>query len=264
MAGRYIQLAERGDPSTSGKDMHIRLYPNTPDQDPYCTNDSNKTHLIDAMKSAMDQLYNWGAITYYKLSRFDVSFYNYPDLTQSEGEFDDYYAIKSAFQSYLESENGTGTNLLSAYKGAHTLIHGQGCDTTLASGSNSGDCNDSSSFHTGMMAWTGATCSGDKALAGNSAIQEPLHSFITTLDPDVKPMLGDDDGDSETSIGQYDEHSLGHLDSSADVSPLLTYHWSEFPDKGDCQDQASIKSGYTQTLTWCTKDAVEGTYTKDC
>ncbi len=199
--------------------------------------------------------------------------------------YDNTVAIDGQFREYLRSTktvdqvdcvhpefndtktwNGTGDDLYSIY-GVHLLIHDNGCSTGMASAESSiiddSDFDDSETcaeaehaFDTGLIAWSPGSCN-DTGQAKNSAIQEPLHQFILALQKDVKPMLGDDDGDSEDGLDFFDEHSLGIVNGSGEVSPMLTYHDSEFFNAGSCKSDQDLASAYTQSLTNCTKNAVE-------
>lgn len=231
--------------------MYVRLYPNASSVDSNCTSGSTITSGLD---TAMYELLNAGAISYYQVQRFNVQDYPRPQVDLS-GD------IASQFNTYLTdgSENGTNSNLKD-WVGAHTLVH-EATDCTASNSAyediedSSQDCSDASAFSTGRMAYT-AACD-NLSLRRNSAIQEPFHVFIRWHQENVKPMLGDYDNDG-TKI-RYDEHSLGRIQSDGDVTPMLTYHAGDWDggNEGDCANHSSVNSGYTPYPTPCTIQAVD-------
>lgn len=255
----YSKQYERGDECADNRRAYVRLYANTPNEDTYTYSGSAVT---TALENAMDQLYDWNAVSYYRIDRFDADEsgqpYEHPCITEGSD-------ISAEFESFLTtgSENGTGDNLKQDYIGSHALVHGFGCSVDTASGEPGDQCStDGSAFRRGVMAWTGATCSGDLALASASAIQEVVHQFIKAYQSDVHDMLGD--GDDDGDVDKFDEHTLGRIEGDGRVTPLLAYHADEFTSAGDCKDQSSTPSGYTETLTQCTKDAVKATGNNQC
>lgn len=138
------------------------------------------------------------------------------------------------------------------------LLHSENCTTSYVSaGGGTDDCDTGSAFRQGRMAWTSVNCADDD-LTRSSVVQEPLHQFILVHDSQVQDRLADCDNDG--TIDYMNEHALGKVwngtNGNYGVSPLLTYHADEEEfNCGDCKTGAST-SGWTQTLTDCTKDAV--------
>lgn len=249
---------EYGGYECSKKRMYVMLYPNTSYEEGFLESGDD---IPSAIHDAMQQLESYGSISYYSLDRFDTSNYNYPDLNISTWE-----DIRDGFRSFLEdgSKNGTGTNLKNGYIGSHLLVHSEGCsaDDSIAAYEASDSCSDNSSaFSRGVMSWTGSECNLDSGLRKNSAIQEPLHTFIRYEDIEgIHDLTNDNDG----TIRRFEEHRLGEV-SDFDVTPLLTYHADEDPrEKGDCDGDGTSVDGHTQQLTWCTKEAVKLTADNQC
>lgn len=259
----YTKLYERGDECADNRRAYVRLYANNCSEDSYT---KAGTNITTAVENAMDQLYNWNAVSYYKIDRFNADAsgqpYEHPEANENtlRDDFDNFLTDGSS-----STGNGTGDNLKQNYIGAHTLVHGFDCNTSNA-GAALVDCNDhnGTAFRRGAKAWTGATCSGDSSLAANSVIQEILHTFIRPQQTDVRNMICDASGNG--SITHFDDHSLGRIKSDNDVTPYLTYHAAEFSDPCECEcnNNASTATGYTENLTSCTKDAVKAIGNHQC
>lgn len=232
--------------------MHVYLYPNTSSEKSYC---EAGTTITSPIYDSADTLYANNSISYYSIERFKVDENKYPSVDTSSRD-----NILTQFEDFLKNNNGTGSDL-KAYRGAHVLVHGDSCSTDTAGGELHDYCSKGgSSFSRGTMAWTGL-CS-DTGLRKNSSIQETLHQFIRTGQSDVKSLLGDGDGDDR--ITPADEHTLGVIDSFGDVTPLLTYHSTEFSEAGSCRRDTDLPTGYAQYLTNCTIDAVNYTANDQC
>lgn len=267
MSNKYHSLYTRGDFCLGDERMIIRLYPNTSNELSHVKAGST---LTSAIRDAADQLYEAGVISYYDIQRFhaEKDSHFYPGIPKSEIEggqsFKDYLlGTSDSGNDYFWCSDGSCDSLKSRL-GCHMLVHDYGCNATLASAEGGiDDCsNGGSAFSRGVMAWTSVGC--EKGLVRNSGIQEPLHQFIRADQSDVKAMLGDDDGDGESGIDHYDEHSLGLVDMYADVTPMLTYHDNEFYKDGDCWNDKDIANYYTTELTQCTIDAVGYTVRNAC
>lgn len=172
--------------------------------------------------------------------------------------------IGSQFKDYLQNSNGTGMDWYSS-RGCHLLVHGDQCTDTLA-GAEGDSCEYSGGggFGRGVVSWTG-TGSSD-GLVQNSAVQETLHQFIQFEYSGVKDMLGDG-SDGGTSIDPIEEHTLGKVwdgSTTNDISPMLTYHFSNQQKTGTCQSSLSFYDGYDHTITSCTIDAVDITSRGSC
>lgn len=249
---KWYTVYERGD-KFAGHRMYIRLYPNVSSVDSNCTSGTTITNGLD---TAMYELLDGEAISYYRIQRFNVDDYPYPDVDLSgdiSAQFNDYLTDGSG------NGNGTGSDLKD-WVGAHTLVHEASNCTHLNSAyedieDSDQDCSDDSAFKTGRLAYT-AACS-NASLRKNSAIQEPFHVFIRWHQEDVKSMLGDFDGLLDKS--RYDEHSLGRIQSDGDVTPMLTYHAGDWDggDEGDCTNGSSNDTGFTPYPTSCTINAVD-------
>jgi hypothetical protein len=251
--------------------MYVMLYPNTPNE---LDNVKKDTDLTTTLKYAADQLYNDSSVSYYDIQRFHAEDYQYPYVDTSSG-------IWKPFEDYLrggnddgDEKNGTGDDL-KTLRGCHVLIHSDGCSTSLASGEGGADdCGEShitpepsrdddggSAFSRGVMAWNSVpTACADAEKGRNSVIQEPLHQFIRAQNSDVQGLMCDADGDGDTE--DYEEHTLGKIDSYYDVTPMLTYHVNEHA--GCCGPETHHDGNYTQDLTSCTKQAVYYTSQDQC
>jgi len=243
-----------GDTCTDNRRMYVMLYPNTSTEYSNC---GSGTTTTSALHGACDQLYYANSVSYYDISRFKAKDYEYPKVDTSSRD-----NISTQFEAFLTdgSKNGTGENLKDI-RGCHLLVHGDNCSTDTAGGEKNDLCSDDgTAFSRGVMMWTGlCTKTGQRK---NSAIQETLHSFIRGLDDDVKPLLGD--GNDNGAIDAGDEHTLGIINSSNEVTPMLTYHGEEFTKAGDCERKSDTVDAYKQTLTSCTEDAVYETSIDQC
>lgn len=242
--------------------MYILLYPNKSGQKNYAKSGSI---ITNALKNSCEQLLASDSITHYKIQRFKVDEYNYPELSDSELKSPcilDYLKSSSTDTCDSINENGTGDDLTGVI-GCHTIIHDYDCTTgNVAAGGGSEDCTDGSAFSQARTAWTSVNCRDD-SLTRSSVIQEPLHQYILASDPDFQDLVSDCDNDGE--ITYREEHALGKIwPSDREVSPLLTYHADEEEfNCGDCKT-GSLYSGWDQRLTQCTKDAVRSLAKDPC
>lgn len=253
----YETLASGTGGNSNADKMMVRLYANTGTIDTNYVDDTS-SNVNTALEDAANQLLNHGSISEYEIVRFksDKTLLNYPCI-EWDGSTNH---LVDDFKKFLKStvtgpsscplmNNGTGDDLYSL-EGAHALVHDFGCDadTNNANGFSGSDTCDgnTSAFVRGRIVWYDATCT---ELSKNAAIQESLHPFIMENHPDVTPMLNSND----------DEHSLGQImnfDGIEGVTPLLTFHQGE-QNGGDCSTSKDTSIHYAQTLTSCTKDAVE-------
>jgi hypothetical protein len=251
---KYHSIFSGGDYCADNKRMYIRLYPNNQNTPASKVEDPNST-LNQAIKSACDQLLNYGAINYYEVLRFHAEDYYYPCIDSNgdiSGQLSEYLK-GTADKSCSPYPNGTGDDLLTI-RGAHLLVHNNDCTTSYVSATAGNQCSDSA-FNKGRMCWTSATCTDDsKVKAG--AIQEPLHQFIMYKQSQVYDLLQDDE--SGDGIDHKDEHSLGRVDSNYNITPMLAFHGSEFSKDHTCNDSAyDLGANHVSTLTSCTKKAVK-------
>jgi hypothetical protein len=266
----YHSLYTRGDRCTDNRRMYVTLYPNTPNE---LDNVKKDTDLTTTIKYGADQLYDANSVSYYDIQRFHAEDYQYPNVNTSD-------SIWLQFEDYLRGNNddgsetnGTGDDLKSL-RGCHVLIHSDGCSTSLASGEGGADdCREShntepfkdddggSAFSRGVMAWNSVPkACADAEKGRNSAIQEWVHQFIRAQDDDVQGLMCD--ADSDGSKEDYEEHTLGKINSYYDATPMLTYHVNEHA--GCCEPETYHDGNYTQDFTSCTKDAVDYTSRDQC
>jgi hypothetical protein len=256
----YETLYTGGDSNSGSQWMSVYLYPWSTYQKNACETGGI---AADAIRQAADELVSFGAVDYYEILRFKAENYNYPEWGDIDGYT--YDEIEDNFRDYLDDttsnsdsdvpNNGTGDNLYDQV-GVHQLIHGgyTGCDETAngyapvgAGAEHWGD----SAFLEGRVAWS-PVCS-DSGLTRNAAIQECTHMFCH---PDY-----DDTWTGEIDYTE-DQHTLGKVNSSYDVTPMLTYHWDDnITYRGDCPSYSSdpTASGHEQSMTYCTKAAIRKT-----
>lgn len=250
MGSIYSEVDDKSGGSKGTTNMYVRLYPNTPNQDENVTGD---THVTRALEYAGEQLLDAESIDYYEVQRFHASDYDYPDMkTSSRSDLSD---IVDWLKDGSNDGNDTGENLHDK-PGAHLLVHGGDCSLDTAGGEAfAEDCGEMA-FDTGWASWTG-TCDIWE-LRQSSAIQEALHQFIQYDDPGVMDLTH---GSSKGS-----EHNLGRrVDATDNITPMLTYHggrYENYEPQGDCKADDDEYSLYTQSLTWCTKKAVD--HSSDC
>lgn len=252
MSSKYHTVFSGGDFCADNRRMYIRLYPNTSNTPANKVQDSNST-LNQAIKSACDQLLNYGAINYYAIKRFhadDLDYY-YP-CVDTEGNIGgqlEGYLTGNTDEACSPYPNGTGDDLLSL-TGAHLLVHNNDCTTGYVS-AGSGDKCDQSAFGNGRLCWTSAACTDNtKTKAG--AIQEPLHQFIMNEQSQVNDLL------QENEDGEKDEHSLGRVNDNENMTPMLAFHAYNFSRSNTCNGSTmDIGYNYSSDLTSCTKQAVE-------
>lgn len=262
MSEPYLTLAERGDRRREDRRMHVMVYPNTPTERVALARGSP---VLLAIRYCADQLFDAGAIVGYRLARFppEDAGHTYPRVDPDE--------IRWAFKDYLRGPTDDFSDRswctdedgddLTRYRGAHLLVHDYGFSVDLA-GADPVDCrhNGGTGFSRGVVAWTGLEDGTGEGLARNSAIHETVHVFVRATAEPVQKLLCDADGDDETE--DYEEHTLGAIDSTGAATPMLTYHVDEH--RGCRHPQRAWDGSYTQELTARTKAAVYFTARNPC
>lgn len=265
---KYETIYSGGPGGDVEKWMTVYLYPWSSDEKGTC---EKLGDVATALRDAGEELVDHGAITYYDINRFRAEDYdyNYPEW----GDIDDYSygEIEDNFRDYLDDttsnddsdvpSNGSGANLYSL-TGVHQLIHGgyTGCNETsgYAPAGAGAEHWGNTAFSEGRVAWS-PVCSDD-GLEKNAAIQECTHMFCG--------HDADDQWEGGTETKSEDQHTLGKvIDSSSgdNVTPMLTYHWDEnITDRGDCPSYSTdpTATGYEQSMTYCTKEAIKATAEK--
>lgn len=244
----YITHYTGGDRCSDNRDMTIMLYPNSGSSLDNCTKYSE---IATALDDAGSSLYSYGSTNYYEIMQFDAEQYGYPEVDTSSKD-----TIISDFRSWLQdgssTGNDTGYDLYSAI-GCHYLVYDASCTENTTGGERHDSCSDyyaDPAFTDGVIMFTGVC--DDLDLRRNSAVQEALHPFINYGIEDI-----------QTLAGNASEHSLGEVDGSGYVTPMLTYWDDEYGINGDCSGQ-DIGSKYKQNLTWCTKEAIKKTSRNQC
>lgn len=248
----YKSLHSGGDECTRRRAI-VRLYPDSSYVDQYYTNEQDDIPV--ALENAFGKLLSADAVSYYDIQVIDTSQVDYPKVRPSSIS-----EAQDEFESYLTTgwKNGTGQNLKNRI-GAHMLVHSEGCNTDVAGGEAADYCPDRpSAFKQGVMAWTGAACSGFDGLQRNSAIQEAVHQFVR-----FGQILGSSLVDGAET--KYFEHRLGEV-RDWKVTPMLTYHANESDQYGEgtCDGDGTQMDGYDQRLTDCTIEAVRQVSNNQC
>lgn len=265
MTQKYKVVYSNGDLCADNRRMFIMLYPNTSNE---LSDTKAGSPTTTTLQDMAEQLLGAGSINYYEIQRFtaDDSHHKYPEISSDDNidyEFEDYLLGTTDDYSDRKWCTDSTCDSIKDVIGAHTLVHDFGCSTSYASAEGGADNCGESAFSTGVMAWTPVpgACS-DTGKGKNSVIQEPLHQFIRADQRYVNDLMCDTD----EHRAAYDEHSLGKFDSdSGDATPMITYHESEYNNCGTCKStDTDWSGGYTQTLTWCTEDAVYYTASDSC
>ena len=262
MRDPFQTLSVRGNRWPENRRMHVMLYPNTPAVAGACRAGAT---VPSAVEYAADQLTDAGTASYYRLARFPAERddYRYPRVGRDE--------LRTGFRDFLRGTTEEFSDAswcargdcrdLRAYRGVHLLVHDYGLGVGLADAVDD-DCagNGGTGFSRGAAAWTGVDDGSGPGLTSNSAIHETLHLFVRVGADGVRELLCDADDDGEVS--GYEEHTLGRLDSTGAVTPMLTYHVDEH---AGCGDSALFWDGsYAQELTGRTKAAVRRTALDQC
>ena len=95
---------------------------------------------------------------------------------------------------------------------------------------------------------------GTEGLQGrytNFAVQEPVHQFINYSE--IEGTYLADSGNNQH------EHDLGEVTSNFYLTPMATLYWDTHAQHGYCAEEEDWWGDYTDTITWCTKEAVEWT-----
>lgn len=262
MSDPYETLSVRGNRWPENRRMYVYLYPNTPAEGAAC--DPGST-IPTAIEGAVAQLFDADALSYFRLARFPAGDdeHDYPRVGADE--------LRGGFQDYLRGTDDEFSDrswcadgdcpTLRRYRGVHLLVHGYGFGTDLA-GAEADDCryNGGTGFSRGAAAWTSADDGSGEGITRNSAIQETLHLFVRSAADAVQDLLCDANGDGETSA--YEEHTLGAIDPTGAVTPMLTYHVDEH--RGCRHPPRDWDGSYTPALTESTKTAVLHTGLNQC
>lgn len=262
MQNPYETLSVRGDRWPENRRMHVMVYPNTPAEAEAVSAGST---VARALRDGADQLFDADAASYYRIARFPAERdgFRYPRVGVDE--------LRTGFLDYLRGTTdefsdrswcaGDDCADLTAFRGAHLLVHGYGFGTERA-GAQAVDCehNGGTGFSRGVAAWTSADDGSGPGLTRNSAIHETVHAFVRSPAEPVRDLLCDADGDGELTA--YEEHTLGAITADGAVTPLLTYHVDEH--RGCNYPPREWDGSYTQRLTTETKRAVRATGLHPC
>lgn len=266
----FVKMHSRSVGDYTFEPLQVYLYPWSSSQDSAVASDGVATQAI---KTVADHLYDYGAIDYYAIYRWEheSSATNYPEW----GDIDNcsYGDISDNFKAFLENDdpgstcgnvpsNGTGYNHYNK-TGVHQLIHGgsTGCDETAGDYAPAGagaEAIGETAFNEGRVAWS-PICS-DTGLTEAAAAQETLHMFI---DSNYDETNNCDDDPRDHSLGTlrfYSEYGLTYC------TPMLAYHWDDFNDdhdeNPDCPcpvDRETEPTGHSLDITSCTKESVKNT-----
>lgn len=207
--------------------------------------------VIPGLIDAFEQAYNSSS----QIDYWEVSY-----ATENPSEWvpsvEDKYDALIDFRDELRAQESvpTGCHLLveSDASGGGLADGGDLCHSEDTDGDGQGDQPESS----GWFDWSPAVMDGtgsDDNLK-NTAIQEVFHNFIDNCLSGVDDMLYDGN-----------EHELGQVYSNwwnDTVSPMMSGYVNGHQEHGDCQSGAWWDNDYTQTLTGCTKDALDETATE--
>lgn len=222
--------------------LHIHLYPFQYKSSLHNACDKNGA-ILESLRVAADQIQNNTSVDGYSIHRWkwEDSNTTYPDWGK---EVENTTDVVGEFRDWLRNKNGTGDDIY-GLTGVHQLVHlqagGAACEDDAggyapngAGGERHGGGN---AFTTGMIAWSPYCLNTDLMRA--AAIQEAVHACY----------------EWENSDPYVREHSLGTIDSNADCSPMLAYHWdndnNEDPDFRCPREINSPPGGHRKELTSC-------------
>lgn len=244
----YYEHVDSGGWSRAEKKLFVYLYPNSPDEVSACRSGGI---AADAVTNAAEQLYDAGVIGSYSIDRFpaEESGYSYPRLDMDSYESWEHSAVGDDFRAYVSDSDKNGADNLYDFVGVHQLIHGgsNGCnDMGKYPSSGAGtEGEGNTAFAEGRVSWS-PVCS-DRRLTKNAAIQEMTH------------LCMEGGHDEEHYRGTIQAERCGQYSTCYNVTPMLTYHWDEsgIDNYGECPTDSDSHDSYSQSLTECTKDAVE-------
>ncbi len=260
MEDPYETLSTRGNRWPENRRVHVALYPNTPAEAGACVPGAT---VPAALEDAAGQLFDADAISYWRLARFPAEGgdYRYPRVGRDE--------LREGFRDYLAGTTGEFPDRawregecpdLRAFRGVHLLVHGHGFGVDLADAMPDSCEDGGSAFSRGAAAWTGADDGSSEGIARNSAIHEVVHLLVRSEIDAVRALFCDADGDGTKSA--YEEHTLGAIDPTGAVTPMLAYHVDEH--RGCRHPPRTWDGSYTPALTDRTKRAVALTAANQC
>lgn len=225
----YYQQATGGDTSSS-RALHIWQYPNTSNAEDECEN-----AVLTALKDMCEQLLNYWSIDGYTINMdYDHPYANTSDLDTAH----------STFENYLDGRNPP--------VGVHLLVTTELSDGEADAGNGTGN----TSFSTWRTAVMG-TKDMPMEWWQNGMIQESLHP---TIDSSLKNVyeMGTHGANSTNENTEHDFGKVFDNGAAQPISPLVTGYLAEHADHGDC-GRYYERTGFTRTMTHCTKDAVSYT-----
>lgn len=235
MGYSYTTQDSGGDPGGYHQ-LKIFVYPDNSNDESICQNE-----VIPGLIDACEQAYS-------SSSRID-----YWEVAYTEGHPGQWYApgqdkreALDDFRNHLKGQSSVPT-------GAHLLVESNAAGGVADGGDH---CDEETATEYERSAWFDwspavlGTEGYNSGLVRNLAIQEAFHNFIDNCIPGVYVKIDDD------------EHDLGQVYSNTwndTVSPMLTTYVDGHQEHGDCQSGAWWDGDYTQTLTSCTKEALDET-----
>lgn len=220
--------------------MRVYVYRNKSRDDDYVKSNSA---IMNTLESMLDTLLNYGAINSYTLNKYD----DYAGISEPPDPVDWSYNVEDWRMNDPDVKDR---------RGSHLVVSEEYSFANAASGADrSNGCNDPTAFVASRQAWVGTDTSKERYM--NGARQETLHNFIAFNNPTVKSLC---DGGN-----YYNEHRLGTIHDNA-VTPMLTYHENEsnLVEEGQCVGDGSAFYRFDQSMTSCTKQAVDATHNTIC
>lgn len=225
-------LSSGGDPLQSGPKAFTVFYPNSSAEDDECKNE-----MESALRNALSDLLSHGAIVYWEIG---IN-YDHPDLADgSLDEFRNPGSDGTSFKEWLKNQGYWGN------RGVHIGVSDDFDDAGADSGADS-QCG--TAFSTSRAAYVGT--GGTQGRYTNFAVQEPVHQFINYSVIDGTYLVD--------SGSHMHEHDLGEITSNFYLTPMATLYWDTHAQHGHCTTETSWYGDYTNTITQCTKDAVDRT-----
>lgn len=264
----FVKMHSRSAGEYIFEPMQVYLYPWSSSQDSAVASDGVATQAI---KTVADHLYDYGAIDYYAIYRWDhdSSTTNYPEW----GDIDNcsYGGIEDNFRAFLENgdpgstcgsvpSNGTNYNHYNK-TGVHQLIHGgsTGCNETegYAPAGAGAESWGQTAFNEGRVAWS-PVCSST-SLTEAAAAQEALHMFMHPDHDETNTCNSDPRQHSVGTLRFYSEYGLTYC------TPMLAYHWDDFDSHNEdpncpCPvDRETEPTSHSLDITTCSKESVKKT-----
>lgn len=217
--------------------LKIFVYPDDSNDEDVCQN-----QVIPALINACEQAYNSSSvIDYWEVSYCD----DYPNLWDSDSTDKD--TVLDNWYDELESQSSIPT-------GSHLLIDNNRQGGVADGGDIVCDGGPVEDRRASWFDWSPAIYGTEGLFVGaslirNVAIQEAFHNFIDQCIPEVEDLAPQ-------------EHALGQIYSepyNPPISPMLTTYEDEYDGEGDCLSGVNWGGTYTETLTDCTKTALDET-----